>query len=171
MQRIYTYNTARFHENNPSEEIHQISKNITTTKIFERILSNILSKNFSLDLNINKLLNFKRIKSHKNLSLNGKKFCGDISPNINKEKNNREILSASKVNEYQLLKFANTSDCKNIFEQKSKNKPIKIKTNEHNKTQDTKDFCKRTRHSENISTLNNTGKQIKISYLLIALQF
>lgn len=156
------------YDSNVQEEINvKTSKNNTKNKMFERILSNMLAKKISFDFNIYENSKLKKINSHKNFNFTNKNFLGFNNHDYDINNNNIiEIFSASKVNEYEMLQVAQTSKCKNNFEQKNYNRMLfKTKTNEHNKTNDAKDFCKKTRHSECTSSLNNSGKILNKKFI------
>jgi hypothetical protein len=167
MQKLQSYNTARFFDCAANQENNIESNKNTKMRIFERILSNILSKNFSFDIERLKNFKIKRINSHKNFNFKNNKLISEKVINEIEVNRKQEMFSAAKINDYESIKIAKTSECRYIFEMKNNDKlHNKTKnTNEDNKTQDTKDICIKSRYSECISTINETGKLIKFLYL------
>jgi len=167
MQKLQSYNTARFFYCAANKENNiQPNKN-TKMRIFERILSNILSKNFSFDVDRLKNFKIKRINSHNNFNFKNDKLLNEKVINEIEDNRKQEMFSAAKINDNESIKIAKTSKYRYIFEMKNNDK-LHNRTknsNEHNKTQDTKDLCIKSRYSECISTINETGKLIKLIYL------
>ncbi len=155
--------------------------------MFERIIiSNILSRNFSFDdyddIHKSSALNLKRINSHKNIrmrsNVNNKKFnCENIFEiNSNDKLNNnnrREAFSASKLNDYESLKFAKTSKCNTntlLYEHEQKNHhqllyETKTNTNELlNKTHD--QDTKANKVVKSNKTFSNSNLDLRNSYCI-----
>jgi len=155
------YNTTRVYENLNCEKNFENIKN-QKTKILEKIISNILSKNFSNDDNIYNFINLKKHNSSKNLRIQDINLLNNI--NLNKEKfDKKEILSASKIGEGNKMKISNKSKFHNLGKLNRDKAPYKSISDENSKINETKDydsinnFHSKTKYSECVSTNNNTG--------------